>query len=147
MQRLSRAGGTPSTVTVDGGFAGRESLDGKDLFFTRADRPGLFRMPLSRTPQRAEDPTVEVVLPNFLPADAQAWEVGPLGPYVEAWEPGADGDRVRHYIANVKEPPLLADLVDAGWNGFTVAPDGQDLVYARIARHVCRVVRVDRPRT
>jgi hypothetical protein len=92
------------------------------------------------------DAAAATVLPNFRPADAQAWEVGSLGPYVQAYEPGLDGDRVRYWIAGVKEAPILADLHDAGWNGFTVSPDGRDLVYARIARHVCRLVRIDRPR-
>ncbi len=142
VHRMPRAGGAAELVTVDGGFTARESADGASLFFTHAERPGLFRMPLPRG-----SGSVETVLPNLRPADAQAWELGRLGPYVEAYEPDAAGDRVRYYIAGVKEPPSVADLLDGGWNGFTVSPDGQDLVYARIARHVCRVVRLDRPRT
>ena len=43
--RVAVEGGEPSQVTTDGGYAALESLDGRWLYYTRLDRPGLLRRP------------------------------------------------------------------------------------------------------
>lgn len=141
VHRMPAAGGPATPVTTGGGFAALESADGTGLFYTSADAPGLRRLPLPPGSGAAV-----LVLPNLRPADAQAWELGALGPYVADYRPDEDLESVRYYVEGAKEPPVLADLVDLAWKGFTVAPGGEDVVYARIARHVCRLVRLDRPR-
>jgi Tol biopolymer transport system component len=121
-----------AAVTRDGGYAARESPDGRVLYFTRAGEPGIWR-------QEADDGPASRVVAELAPEDWANWEVG------------ADGLYFRELCAEHKEPTVvflafgstqpvhLAPLPEQGWSGFSVAPDGSWLVYPRIDRHTCDI--------
>lgn len=51
--KIPAGGGKAEQVTTDGGYEAVESSDGKFLYFTRANRPGLWRLPAgAKEPQR-----------------------------------------------------------------------------------------------
>jgi Tol biopolymer transport system component/DNA-binding winged helix-turn-helix (wHTH) protein len=119
-------------VTRDGGYAAKESPDGRALYFTRAGAPGIWR-------QAAEGGPASRVVAALAPEDWANWEVG------------ADGLYFRELCAEHKEPSVvflafgssqpvhLAPLSEQGWSGFSVAPDGSWLVYPRVDRHTCDI--------
>jgi Tol biopolymer transport system component/DNA-binding winged helix-turn-helix (wHTH) protein len=138
VERIEIAGGAIEQVTRDGGFTAQESADGSALFFTRADRPGLYRLPLPLRPGAPAEP----VAADVRPAKAQAWEAGPAGVFLDLQSDdehrvvrlGQDGSR-----------SLVTPLPDLAWNGFSVRPDGAEVLYAHTDRHTCRFVLLDRP--
>jgi Tol biopolymer transport system component/DNA-binding winged helix-turn-helix (wHTH) protein len=121
-----------TAVTRDGGYAAKESPDGRSLYFTRASVPGIWRLATDGGPASR-------VVEALAPEDWANWEVG------------SDGLYFRELCAEHKEPAVvflafgsshpvhLVPLPEQGWSGFSVAPDGSWLVYPRIDRHTCDI--------
>ena len=139
VERIEIATGAIAPVTSDSGFTAQESADGRALLFTRADRRGLFRMAL---PARPIAPA-EMVVPDLLPAQAQAWEAGPAGVFLDLLS--GDEHRVVRLERDGSRTPL-AVLPDLAWNGFSVRGDGAQVLYAHVDRRACRFVLLDWPR-
>ncbi len=72
--RMPTDAGEAQKVTNDGGFAAQESSDGTELFFARAEEPGIFRMPVDGGP--AEQVVSEMEL-----YDWGSWAVTERGIY------------------------------------------------------------------
>jgi Tol biopolymer transport system component/DNA-binding winged helix-turn-helix (wHTH) protein len=139
IERVETAGGAIEQVTRDGGYTAQESADGSALFFTHADRPGLFRLPLPLNPGSPAEP----VAPDVRPAKAQAWEAGPAGVFLDLQS--GDEHRVVRLGKDGSRSPVTP-LPDLAWNGFSVRRDGAEVLYAHTDRHACRFVLLDRPR-
>jgi Tol biopolymer transport system component/DNA-binding winged helix-turn-helix (wHTH) protein len=139
IERVALAGGAIEPMTRDGGYTAQEAADGRALFFNRADRPGLFRLPLPAGPASR----AELVTPDLGPAKAQAWEAGPAGVFLD--EAAGDDHRVVRLGRDGTRSPV-APLPDLAWNGFSVRGDGAEVLYAHVDRRACRFVLLDRPR-
>ncbi len=133
--RLTLADRRLARVTGAGGYASRESPDGRLLYFTRTDAAGLWRQPTdgSGRPERVTD--------ALLPEDWANWEVTRAGVY--ARETPA-GER-RPVLVFYPYPPergarrVVTSLADQGWPGFALAPDGRSIIYPRIDRQSCEI--------
>jgi Tol biopolymer transport system component/DNA-binding winged helix-turn-helix (wHTH) protein len=121
-----------AAVTRDGGYAARESPDGRALYFTRADEPGIWR-------QDAVGGAASRVVAELAPEDWENWDVGTDGVYFR--EPsGPHKEPTVVFLAFGSSQPIpLAPLPEQGWSGFSVSPDGSWLVYPRADRHTCDI--------
>jgi Tol biopolymer transport system component len=121
-----------AAVTRDGGYAARESPDGRVLYFTRAGEPGIWR-------QEADDGPASRVVAELAPEDWENWDVGTDGVYFR--EPsGPHKEPTVVFLAfGSSQPVPLAPLPEQGWSGFSVSPDGSWLVYPRADRHTCDI--------
>ncbi len=125
--RVAASGGAPSPVTTAGGYAALESLDGRWLYYTRLDRPGLVRRALS-------GPANEVVVTDKVRAeDWPNWGVLDRGIFFLV-RPD-DGDPQLALMNDIDAPPHLATrLPDFAWAGIAVSRDGARVVYAHTDR-------------
>ena len=139
VERIEVASGAIEQVTRDGGFTAQEAGDGGALYFTRADRPGLFRLLM---PARPGSPAA-MVAADLRPAKAQAWEAGPAGVFLDLTT--GDDHRVVRLDSDGSRSPVAA-LPDLAWDGFSVRADGAEVLYAHVDRRACRFVVLDRPR-
>jgi len=130
--KLELASRRLSPVTTDGGYASRESPDGKWLYFTRADHAGIWRQPTASG-------AAERVWERLAPEDWANWQVGPAGVYFRELcarhtEPG-----VALLAIGSSKPTDLVALDEQGWSDFDVSPDGRWVVYPRVDRHTCDI--------
>jgi Tol biopolymer transport system component/DNA-binding winged helix-turn-helix (wHTH) protein len=119
-------------LTTGGGYSSRESPDGRSLFFTKADAPGIWRQDLNGGP-------ASPVWAGLAPEDWANWEIGADGVYFRelCWE---HREPALVFLAfGASEPVHLALLPEQGWPGFSVSPDGSWLVYPRVDRHSCDI--------
>jgi Tol biopolymer transport system component len=125
-------------VTEEGGYASRESPDGKWLFTTRPDIPGIWRQSVAGGPG-------ERVTDLLAPEDWANWEAGPRGLYLRARGSAGQGAvlaRIPYAAGAVEE---LAALPDQGWAGLAVSPDGAWFVSPRVDRHSCDIRLIENP--
>jgi Tol biopolymer transport system component/DNA-binding winged helix-turn-helix (wHTH) protein len=123
--RVAADGGSPRPVTADGGYAALESSDGRWLYYTRLDRPGLLRRPLAGGAD-------EVVAADVRAEDWPNWGVLDRGVFYLA-RPD-DGDPQLAVAAPHSPARLLARLPEFAWNGIAVSRDGARVIYARYDR-------------
>jgi Tol biopolymer transport system component/DNA-binding winged helix-turn-helix (wHTH) protein len=133
--RLDLATRKAEVVTPEGGYAAQESPDGS-LYFTRADVAGIWKA----APGGA---TAEVAVPGVPPEDWADWQPARGGLYHRVRE--AHG-AVSLAFKPVNGPDVrLAPLVEQGWNGFSVSPDGKWLLYPKVERHTCDIRLIENP--
>ncbi len=123
---MPAAGGAATMVTRGGGTTAFESGDGKTLYFTRPDSPGLWSMP-------AAGGSEELVSADLRPAGAADWRVTARGVYFRE-DREDDAPVVRFLPFGAKTSSVVATLDEQAWNGFSIAPDDSALVYGRADR-------------
>ena len=119
-------------VTSEGGYAARESPDGRWLFFTKTDRPGIFRQAVAGGP-------AERVFERLGPEDWANWQAGAAGLYFREFCAKHAGPGVALLPYGGSQPTDLAPLVEQGWPDFDVSGDGEWLIYPRVDRHACDI--------
>jgi len=135
--RLDLAGGTPREATPEGGYAAREAPDGSALFFTRADKSGIWKA-------AGGDAPAERVVADVPPQDWADWQPAPYGIYFRTR--GPHGEPSLAFASSSGGPVVpFAPLTEQGWNGFAVTPDGRWLVYPRVERHTCDIRLIENP--
>jgi Tol biopolymer transport system component/DNA-binding winged helix-turn-helix (wHTH) protein len=139
--RLELEGRRMTPVTTGGGYAARESHDGRWIYFTRTDEAGLWRQ--SRAAGGRE--LCERVTDRLAPEDWSNWEVGARGIYFRELCPRHEGPAVAFLADGASAPVDLAPLPEQGWPGFAVSGDGEFLVYPRIDRHTCDIRLIENP--
>src|SRR5262245_8789827 len=119
-------------VTRDGGYAALESADGKSLFISRLDRPGLWRQPVD-----GGDATL--VAEQVVAQQWPTWGLFAAGLSFGSWP--YDGEPqlnvVRSSIADrpiARSPIPLARLPEFAWSGIAVSRDGSRVIYAHADR-------------
>jgi Tol biopolymer transport system component len=125
--RAPAEGGDAVQVTREGGHIGRESPDGRMLYYTKQGVAGLFRMSLPQGPEtRFSD----------LPQCKGYWAVGEQAVYVvDSMTPGGpwlvrlDPDRGQRTRVRA-----LPGGVACGEMGLTLHPDGRTLAYLHASR-------------
>jgi hypothetical protein len=135
--RLRLASGERVQVTAGGGFAAHESADGRELLYSRLDRPGIWRHALAGG---AGD---SLVASGLAPGDWGSWTVAGGGIYY--LDRSAEPPVVQLLAEGASRPVRVAALTDLAWSGFAVAPGGRSLLYARSGRRECDVVRIENP--
>ncbi len=126
--KVPAEGGTPVQVTHTGAFEGRESPDGKLLYFTKGRGVyGIWSVPVEGGP--------ETLVPELRAAGYwRSWGVMKEGIYFISKEPAAR-QTIRFFsFATRRITPLLAvDKEPLWWQaGLALSPDGRDLLYAQL---------------
>jgi Tol biopolymer transport system component/DNA-binding winged helix-turn-helix (wHTH) protein len=139
--KLPLFGGSIAAAAGPGSYAAKESRDGRFLYSTRAEEPGIWRQPAGSPGAPAER-----VVDALAPEDWADWEPGARGVYYKA--PAADrrGSAVAFSGVGAAHPVEVAKLADPGWSGLAVSPDETFLLYARVDRHACDIRVIDNPR-
>jgi Tol biopolymer transport system component/DNA-binding winged helix-turn-helix (wHTH) protein len=136
--RLSLESKVIALATPGGGYASEESPDGRWLYFTRADGPGIWRQSLpAGAPERVTD--------RLAPEDWGNWAVGTGGVFLRVRRPHEEDAFVAFLAEGSSEPELLAPLSEQGWSGLSVSPDGSWIVYPRADKHTCDIRAIENP--
>jgi Tol biopolymer transport system component/DNA-binding winged helix-turn-helix (wHTH) protein len=135
--KLQLATGTAVQVTTGGGYAAEESPDGRELLYSRIDRPGIWRRSLSGGAGES------LAAPGLAPGDWGSWTVAGDGVYY--LDRSTDPPTVQLLRAGARRPVQVATLPDLAWSGFALSPDFRSLLYARAGRRECDVVRIENP--
>ena len=125
--RMPAAGGPAVAVTRGGGFAAFESLDGREVYFTRYAKPGLWAVPVSGGPERA-------VLDQ--PSCWGYWALGRRGIFVmDSAGPGRPRIALqRRGAARLDAVAELPSEPACGESGLALSPDERTLLYVGISR-------------
>jgi Tol biopolymer transport system component len=120
-------------VTRDGGYAAIESADGRWLYFSRIDRPGLWRRP------PGGGGAEESVTAELRPEHWACWGLTGSGAY---WLVPSAGDslEVRLLRPGASGPETIARLAELAWPGLELSGDGRTLFYSRVGRHASNLV-------
>lgn len=139
--RLELDGRRITPVTAAGGYAAQESPDGKWLFFTRADAPGIWKQGTTAGPAGP----VERVTDRLAPEDWANWLAGAQGLYFRELCPRHEGPAAAFLAYGTSTPVDLALLPEQGMSGLAVSGDGDWIVYPRIDRHTCDIRVIENP--
>ena len=131
--RMPASGGTAEQVTTAGGYAALESLDGQWLYFSRFDRKGLWRRPLSGGAE-------QLVTPDVAPEDWPDWGVTERGAFFLA-RPD-DGDPALMLAANGAAPRMLSRLAEHAWSGVAMTRDASHVLYAHADHRDSNIVGI-----
>src|SRR5262245_38695034 len=113
-------------VTTEGGYAALEAADGKSLFISRLDRPGLWQRPVAGG---TETFVAEQVIAEQWPN----WGLFNGGVYFVSWPD--DGDPQLTVVASLHtQPKQLARLPEFAWSGIALSRDGSRVIYAHADR-------------
>jgi Tol biopolymer transport system component/DNA-binding winged helix-turn-helix (wHTH) protein len=124
--RVATEGGVPEPITTGGGYAALESLDGRWLYYTRLDRPGLLRRPLSGGAD-------EMVADDVRAEDWPNWGVIDHGVFYLT-RPDDGDPQLALAAPHAPSPRRLTRLPEFAWSGIAVSRDGTRVIYARYDR-------------
>jgi Tol biopolymer transport system component/DNA-binding winged helix-turn-helix (wHTH) protein len=139
--RMPAGGGAATRVTRSGGYQAREAPDGRWLYFTRWDEPGLWRRPLRRGV--LDEPEERVVDGEIDARDRSDWAVTSEGIYFVGTGDGSGGDGAHLTLWSperrtvVRRTPLEGDPVRPS---LAITPDGRGAVLAELHRVVSDLV-------
>lgn len=133
--KVSSQGGEPQPVTKDDGIVPQESPDGKWLYYTRGDAPGIWRVP-------AAGGAETMVLP--LPAAGYwgYWQVTSLGIFYLDTDHTPAVIRVFDPVSGQSKIFTALRLAPPPFQGLTVYKDGKAILLTRernIGRHITLV--------
>jgi Tol biopolymer transport system component/DNA-binding winged helix-turn-helix (wHTH) protein len=126
--RQDPAGGPGVKLTTTGGLTATESPSGQELYFTRPDRPGLWRVALN------ESAEPELIIPNLSHQDRRNWRLVSDGNTVEriAWVMRVQGSAfLMFYDLAAGESSFLTELPGLAGSGLALASGGDEFIYAR----------------
>lgn len=134
--KVASGGGEPVPVTRSGGFAARESPDGRWLYYTRAVRQGLWRMP-------TDGGVEELVIDRFPYRTSPGWEVLSQGVVFALLREGSAelvgfDPKTRTAVRLFRFP--MRRVVD-----LTISPDLQTVLFTRVDRKSSDIFKVRLP--
>jgi Tol biopolymer transport system component/DNA-binding winged helix-turn-helix (wHTH) protein len=134
VMRLSIADGSRTQLTTDSGYAAQPSPDGRQIFFTRLERAGVWSMP-------AAGGEAQLIVPGVRAAETSNWRVTADGIYFI----GAAANQVV-----VRRTPLtggtaadVAWLGNYAWPGFAISRDGGRVLYAHWDRRDSNIMQME----
>jgi Tol biopolymer transport system component/DNA-binding winged helix-turn-helix (wHTH) protein len=121
VMQLSTADGSRTQLTADGGYAAQPSPDGRHIFFTRLERPGVWSMPAAGGEAR-------LLVPAVRAAETSNWRVTANGIYFI----GATANQpvIRRAPLTGGNAVDVAWLGNYSWPGFAISRDGTHVLYA-----------------
>lgn len=110
-------------VTQDGGYVARESLDGKALYYTRFDQPGLWRRTLS-------DTTRTLLIPDFRQTYNLAWTLAEDTIY---YINTSGTPHIRRFdLASQTSTHVYTFSKEPTNSGLSISPDGNMLLFSQL---------------
>lgn len=122
MNGIAAAGSLPVQVTKNGGSASFESLDRRQLFYTKLSEAGIWAMPVGGGAEN-------VVWHGPGPDNWSNWAPTPNGTYFVA--PSGATSGIEFLDFKTKRISRIAKLEKPSFYGFTVSPDGKSIVYSQ----------------
>ncbi|HEY7392022.1 MAG TPA: protein kinase, partial [Bryobacteraceae bacterium] len=140
--RQAVSGGRPVQITHQGGYLSRESPDGKWLYFTGAQKAGLWRIPTAasaRTPAAAE-----LVIGTPYNVQTDGWDLSG-GQIVFIDRPSESRPAaIRAYNLATRKVRLIRMLndvfLDRGDIGVAISPDERSILYTQLDRSGANVI-------
>jgi Tol biopolymer transport system component/DNA-binding winged helix-turn-helix (wHTH) protein len=131
VMRLSIADGSRTQLTTDGGYAAQPSPDGRQIFFTRLERQGVWSMPAAGGDAR-------LIVAGVRAAETANWRVAANGIYFI----GATANQpvIRRAPLAGGEAVDVAWLGNYSWPGFAIARDGTRILYAHWDRRDANIM-------
>jgi eukaryotic-like serine/threonine-protein kinase len=131
------SGGPPIQVTQNGGYAARESWDGKWLYFAKSRSDAIWRMPIARSGGPAVS-AEELVIGPSNHVQQKGWTLIPDGiVFTERPEKGQPG-AIREYQFSNKRTRLIVPMTegfgDGREYGVSVSPDLKWVLYSQLDR-------------
>ena len=115
-------GGTPVRITKNGGVYATESDDGRFLYYSKLEQPGVWRMPLNGGPeQRVLDQPEGYLWFN--------WALSSTGIYLHS-NTGIEKGRIEFFDFATHKRTVIA-VVEKSIHGLALAPDGKSLLYGQ----------------
>lgn len=115
-------GGTPARVTRNGGVYASESYDGRFLYYSKLEQPGIWKMPLNGGQE-------EQILDQPEGLRWFNWALSPAGLYFLN-PTGIEKGRIEFFDFATGKRTLIGD-VDRSHHGLALAPDRKSLLYSR----------------
>jgi Tol biopolymer transport system component/tRNA A-37 threonylcarbamoyl transferase component Bud32 len=131
--RASFAGGAAERVTANGGFEARESVDGKTLFYVKANSSPLFAQPLPGGPERQVLPWVSY----------RAFEPVEDGIYYIGWQRDDRTFPLEFFQYSSKTKRLLAKIDGYVNVGLSVSPDRQTILFTKTVSHGANLMMIE----
>jgi Tol biopolymer transport system component/DNA-binding winged helix-turn-helix (wHTH) protein len=125
--KMAVAGGGAEQITRAGGSVAIESPDGKEIFYTKQQEAGLWRL------QAGGKETM--ILDSLEPADSLNWAVTAKGIYF-IQRKAAALPAIVFFDLNRRKTRLIAPLGNSqGYYGLSISPDGQWVLYSQLDRN------------
>jgi Tol biopolymer transport system component/DNA-binding winged helix-turn-helix (wHTH) protein len=124
-------GGEPIQITKDGGFAPLEARDGKSLYYTKFDQPGVWQVPVGGGPE------IKVIADEPFRGFWGYFAVGNDGLYYIA-DTGSSGKHkpgFKFYDFASKKISIVCDMGKFPYEGapaLSISPDGRYLLYVQL---------------
>jgi Tol biopolymer transport system component/DNA-binding winged helix-turn-helix (wHTH) protein len=124
-------GGEPVQVTKNGGFAPLEAPDGRSIYYTRFDEPGVWQVPVVGGDE------IKIIQDEPPRAYWGYFAVGPDGLYFigDTGAPGKSKPGFKFYDYATKKITTICDMEKGpyvGAPGLSVSPDGHFLLYVQL---------------
>lgn len=126
-------GGTPVRVTKNGGVYASESEDGRFLYYSKMDQPGIWKIPMNGGEE-------EHVLDQPVGYRWFNWTLAPGGIYFVN-EAGPERPRIEFFDFATRKRTLI-HVEDKPGFGLALAPDGKSLLHSRSESEDCEIMLV-----
>ena len=129
----------PIQLTTHGGMRAREATDGRHLYFSRHNEPGLWRVPL--VDGKVIGPVEQVL--DDLPrrGDWSNWDLWAGG--VVLVDRNDEGPFLLIHDFSSGQTKVVTNVPNVASPSVTISPDGRNLLYARIESSIEDLVLVD----
>lgn len=134
VMRLTIVDRVRTQVTTSGGYAPIESPDGKAIYFTRLDHPGVWMVPASGGEPRQVVSALRV-------GENTNWRLTPHGIFFVATT--LDQPVIRRAPLDGGQAVDVASIANYSWPGFAVAPDGKSVIFARWDRRDSNILAIE----
>lgn len=136
--KMAAAGGEPIQVTQSGGLVARESADGKLLFFTRREQPGLWQLAVTGGAETQ-------LLDNLNPVDRDNWVPAGEAIYFIS-RPTIETPTLTRFDFATRKATTLTKLSRFFYrSGLALAPDQTSLLFSRVDRWESDIMMMERP--
>jgi Tol biopolymer transport system component/DNA-binding winged helix-turn-helix (wHTH) protein len=129
------AGGSPVQVTKKGGLQSFESVDGRVVYYTKSDVPGIWKVPVMGGEE-------SLVGGDFYRLTFRSWVVCEKGIYLISFRTHPQGTIQFFDFSSGTSTPVWDFEKNAGW-GLTLSPDSHSLVYVQEEFDESNVMLVD----
>lgn len=124
--KMAAGGGTSVQMTLNGGIAAAESVDGKTLYFCKADEPGLWKMPV-------EGGQESLVLDSLEGGRWNNWAVTDRGVFLVSSHTD-EGSVLEFFNFATRRVSKITSFKKPVSSGLSISGDGRSLLFTLVDR-------------